>query len=153
MTPHETEIQDFTLSIVSNVDLVATLRGHLYLERAMFALLRKSEPGRDAHFAAMTFAKKTRVLQAKGLVPNEAIKGIRAINFIRNEFAHQLERVELTEGDDKMVEHTMTGAMAPKFASMRKGEPNKLEGGRVRVGIVTLYAVLREADGVSIRWR
>jgi len=45
----------------------------------------------------------------------------------------------------------MTGSMAPAFARMIKDEPFPLQGGRVRMAIVTLYAILRRGDGVSVR--
>ena len=151
LTPFEAEIRSFTEAIIHDVELVVVLRGHLYLERAIFALLCKSEPGRVDHFKGMTFSQKVTALQPKGLVPDEAIKGIRAINRIRNEFAHQLERTDLTADDDRNVEATLTGPLAPMIAWMVRDEPFPLQGGRVRMGLIVLYTILRKADGVPVR--
>ena len=151
LTPLEAEIRSFTEAIIHDVELVVVLRGHLFLERAIFALLCKSEPGRNKHFKDMSFSQKVTALQPKELVPKEAIKGIRAINRIRNEFAHQLERTELSQDDDLNVEKSMTGPIAPMFARMVKDEPFPLQGGKVRMGIIVLYAILRKADGVPVR--
>lgn len=95
---------------------------------------------------------KGKSLLPKGVVPDEAITGIRAINRIRNEFAHELERTALSRDDDERVEASMTGPMASIFANLCEGEPSPpLIGGRVRLGILAIYAVLRRADGASVR--
>lgn len=67
LTPHQREIMEFAQALTHDVDMVAVLRGHLYLERAIFALLCKSEPGREAHFASMSFMQKVNLFYRRVL--------------------------------------------------------------------------------------
>jgi hypothetical protein len=53
--------------------MVAVLRGHLYLERAIFALLVQSEPDREKHFKKLKFSNKVDALEAKGIVAPDVI--------------------------------------------------------------------------------
>jgi hypothetical protein len=121
LTPHEEEIRPFAMSVTHDVDMVAVLRGHLYLERAMFALLLQSEPGRDGYFKRMSFSTMVDALATKRLIPSEAIASIRAINDIRNEFGHELERTELDADGEKNVEAAMTGPMASVYGNVSRG--------------------------------
>jgi hypothetical protein len=152
LTPAQEEVRSFAESVTGDLDMPAVLRGHLYLERAMFALLLQSEPGREKHFKRLKFSKKVAALEAKGIVSADVIAGIRAINDIRNEFAHELERINLTAEDDKAVETTTTGALRFIMENLVSHEPpHRPQRGRVRLVIIILYALLRKAHGVSVR--
>jgi hypothetical protein len=91
--------EEVQAALLADDDLVAVLRGHLYIEAELNDLLRAFVPGCDEMLNELDFMQKAKVARRMRLFGKPTMRSLQAIAEIRNEFAHELRR-DLTAADD-----------------------------------------------------
>lgn len=98
------EVQEqFRAHIDASEPLEVIVRGHLWIEASLNALInRKATSPDELSIARLTFAQKVAVALAFGALRPELAAPIRKINKLRNRFAHDLDTT-ITETDQREV--------------------------------------------------
>lgn len=141
---HRRELR-FLATLQHEVGLVVVLRGHLYVEGAIEELMLAKVPGSEAFLTVLQFARKLDVAMELGVVTPECAQAVRALNKIRNDFAHDLEREDLSAADDRRMKGALSARLAAKARECVSGDPDHFVGGWTRAGIAATYSDLRHA--------
>ena len=137
----------FLETLQHDVGLVVVLRGHLYVEAAIEALMLAKVPGCEPFLDALHFgfARKLEVATVLGVVTPECAKGVWALNKIRNDFAHDLKREDLTKADDGRMKGALSARLAAKARDCVAFDPDRVVGGWARAGIAAIHNDLQHA--------
>jgi|GEM_PF-7091246 len=140
----------FFVAITSDEDLVAVLRGHLYIEADVNELLAHHFPASQALIDDLSYEQKIRRLRKSMELPRDVATLMKALGELRNAFAHNLER-SLTAEDDSRFFDSLDPYFKPGVDSMiAKGAFPKAEGARVRACVLVLHTAL-SAIGLGLR--
>ena len=137
----------FLETLQHGVGLVVVLRGHLYVEAAINTLILAKVPGFEPYLESTQFgfARKVEVATALGVLAPECAKGVWALNKIRNNFAHDLKREDLTKADDGRMKGALSVRLAAKARECVAFEPDRVVGGWARAGIAAIHNDLQHA--------
>lgn len=134
--------QRFFASLVTDDDMIAVLRGHLYVEADVIDLLEGLFPGADTLIDDLTYEQKVRRLRKAMDLPPDLATLLKALGELRNSFAHTLDRA-LTEADDQRFFDALSSYFKPGVDDLiRKGAFPDRPGGRVRAAILVLHTGL-----------
>jgi len=133
----------FFIAISSDDDLVAVLRGHLYVESDVDHLLAQIFSGTETLIADLTYEQKIRRLKKAAGLPVEISTLLKALGELRNAFAHDIERA-LTSADDCRFFNALSAEYKPSVEEMIEGGEVFPDGpaARVRASIIILHTSL-----------
>jgi hypothetical protein len=127
------------------VDLYAVLRGHLWLERDVLDLLQLRIPNESQKRG---FLKRIKLARKHGLLNEGDFAFLKALNDVRNSFAHDLERETLSREDDDVLFGTSSDQLRALYARLTvdvdEPEFNRAEGLRFRGLIAAMHIRLLE---------
>jgi hypothetical protein len=129
-------------AIVSDEDLIAVLRGHLYVEADVTDLLVGLFPGSSELLDDLTYFQKVRRLKKSMELPPGVAATLEALGTLRNSFAHNLDRV-LREDDDQRFFSILGDDFKPSV--QRLVDMNAFpqpSGGMVRACIIVVHTGL-----------
>ncbi len=137
----------FLETLQHGVGLVVVLRGHLYVEAAIETLILARAPGFEPYLGSprFSFARKVDVATALGVLTPECAKGVQALNKIRNDFAHDLKREDLTKAEDGRMKGALSARLAAKARECVAFDPDRVVGGWARAGIAAIHNDLQHA--------
>lgn len=103
--------EDAFLEVIFNDEpLIAVLRGQMFVEVAVEDIIRVvATTQADYLFAEMGFYSKVRAAKNMGLLNKNDDTALQAVAWIRNQFAHRLNRELLTADDDAKMLAAMKG--------------------------------------------
>ena len=134
--------QRFFDAISNDDDLIAVLRGHLYVESAVNDLLAILFPGADVLIGDLTYEQKVRRLRKATSVPSMLGTLLKALGELRNSFAHSLER-RLTQADDGRFSQPLDSQTRQEVSTLiARGAFPDQAGSSVRAAIIVLYTHL-----------
>jgi len=134
--------QRFFGSMASDEDLVAVLRGHLFVEADVTGLLEQLFPGAGELIDDLTYEQKIRRLKKAMVLPSDVATLLKALGELRNIFAHDLDR-SLTEADDTRFFAALGEQFKPGVLDLiRRGAFPDGPGARVRAAIIVLHTGL-----------
>jgi hypothetical protein len=130
-------------AIASDDDLVAVLRGHLYVEADVMDILGSLSPDDSASLDDVVYAKKVARLKKKMPdLPPGVVATLEALGSLRNAFAHDLERA-LTHDDDERFFALLADDFKPSVLELiRRGAFPQTHGAMVRASIIVLHTGL-----------
>ena len=131
--------EKFLEALLADDDLIAVLRGHLYIETELNKLLEKIVPGCNEMLNELDFMQKAKVAKRMRLYGKPTMRSLQALGELRNDFAHELGR-KITADDDAKI----YGALHPHnklfIDDYLKGAPEEdVPGVRTRLGIARLH--------------
>lgn len=134
--------QRFFDSIASDEDLIAVLRGHLFVEADVTGLLEQLFPGASELIDDLTYEQKIRRLKKAAAVPSDVATLLKALGELRNAFAHDLDK-SLTEAEDARFFAALNEQFRPGILDLiRRGAFPDRPGARVRGAIIVLHTGL-----------
>ncbi len=137
---NEDSRRDFLEAAESDEDLVAVLRGHVYVEQDLENLILDVIPNAEPLLGRMSFDGKLNAARDMNLLSQAMARSLGALDKLRDSFAHALGRRQLTEHDDaNMLEALAEEARGfyDVFAGM--GEDNR-DGAVTRIVIAAIRA-------------
>ena len=90
-------------------DLIAVVRGHIYVERRLNSLLLKATPGIDPYLAKLSFSEKIDVARSSGLISAELKRAMLWLGELRNRFAHQATAIAVEDAGRAKARSTKDG--------------------------------------------
>ena len=142
------DVVDFFRTINHDSDMVAVLRGHLYVEATLTALIGSKYKTGASLLNWLDFWKKATVARNDGLIESQDKAALQALGNIRDSFAHLPIKMDLTTEDDDTIYKTMKGKLLSQryqaFNDVMLGEPpdSTKPGRKVRAAIGALFDVL-----------
>ena len=133
----------FLETLVNDVGLIVVLRGHLYVEAAIDKLVLQKVPGSEVFLKGLNFQRKVAIAVRLGALSDECKKPIEVLSRIRNEFAHKVDRDELTEADDQRMKAALSVRLAVKASECISGDLDGIIGGWARAGIAAIHNELQ----------
>jgi hypothetical protein len=134
----------FIEAMVQGDSLAAVLRGHLHIERAIRELILLQVPGAEPILHRMMFKGLLSTAWRMKLFDKPTFTALEALNTLRNTFAHELERDELTEQDDKAIVAVLSPAMKHEYDRMYpRAKLDEKPGKNTRLAITAMLLILR----------
>ncbi len=118
--------------------LALVLRGHLYVEAALIKQIETVIVDKKAFAdARLPFHAKVKLAVALGKVSDDDARGFKALNDLRNDFAHKVE-TKLTKRDEENLYNVLSVSQRKMIKEPRRAETVFL--GRLRFDIIGLIA-------------
>ena len=99
----------FFEAIDHDEDLIAIIRGHIYVERQLNELILLMIPGSDSLLVRLPFTAKVRALRELGIISSEESRALAWLASLRNRFAHSETTLRATDAQEACRSATVMG--------------------------------------------
>lgn len=143
--PLRAEVRRFYADLGYDSDIVAVLRGHLYIEAVLTELITMKYAGAETLVRWLDFRRKILVGRDSGLIEGVDRTALQALGELRDSFAHLPMKDRLTSADDEAMRKSITGHLAERYdiyRAMQKQHATPDPGSEVRAAMLTLYEAL-----------
>jgi hypothetical protein len=133
-------------TLVDDADLVAVLRGHLYIEAMLTEIIATKYAGAAPVVRWLDFWRKVRIARENKLIESEDAAALQVLGNVRDSFAHLPIKVDMTAADDDAMHKTMKSQPLLEryetFSGMMIPPESTRPGRKVRAAIGALYDVM-----------
>ncbi len=121
-------------------DLIAVLRGQIYVERRLNRLLSSLIPNRDVLTSRYSYNERVKAAADAGLISAEAKRALHWLGKLRNRFAHQDTVLTARDVEDARKSVTAEGALyIDEMIEYYKRDPRDIHS-IIRFAIISVYS-------------
>ncbi|HDO6728982.1 hypothetical protein VSS26_15235 [Klebsiella pneumoniae] len=147
-------------SVIYHTDqLSAVLVHHMVCEKVLETWIEASTHNKEFFCNSVSLTFNNKLLIAKNFsLPNECFLFMRALNSIRNKFAHQIEKTEVSESEIEMLYSSLSGfinrypSKDPKLCKIitKQGTYTFNDSNNIKISLIfsSLFLSLFESSGL-----
>lgn len=153
MDEHErSETHQLVLSLEHDSDLIAVLRGHLYIEAALTRLIAAQYPGSDDLVMELSYMHKIRLARRRNLIDKAFATALQTLGNVRDSFAHLPIKLALTPEDDEAMKVAVLNSVFLNRGYERFIEGEHGAGKPTRSAIMAIYVILHATTVPFEQW-